>query len=116
MLLKNKSARLITVNGTMVNNMRSKVYKISPGDNPSVEIPDEVCKGNKFIQGLIKDGSLERVSAEITVEDGAEREPSQYDDMNKADVKTYAETLEIDVKSSWSKDKIIDEILKVESE
>ena len=57
MLLKNNAARLITINGKFENGTRVSSYKISPGNNPAVEVPDELCK-NKFVGSLIESGNL----------------------------------------------------------
>ncbi len=104
MLLKNIDKRLITINATkMKDGKRGKAYQIKPGNNPAVSVPDDVCKGNKFIDILIKSGSLQ-VIAEV------EQTTNEYDDMSKDDVKAVAESLDIEVKSSWSKTKIIEEI------
>lgn len=113
MLLKNIAKRLITINGAMSNNVRKVAYQIKPGNNPAVEVPDELCR-NKFVKGLIDEGSLEVVNqpaAPVEVET-----TSEYDDMTKGDLKEYAESLGIDVKSAWSKVEIIAEIVKVEAE
>lgn len=115
MLLKNKATRLITINGAMKNSMRGEAYQIKPGNNPAVEVPDELCEGNKFVEALIKDGSLVVMDKPATVETSDET-TSEYDDMTKSDLKEYAESLGIDVKSAWSKSEIIVEIGKVESE
>ena len=62
MLLKNNAARLITINGKFENGARVASYKISPGNNPAVEVPDELCK-NKFVESLIESGDLIEVKA-----------------------------------------------------
>lgn len=113
MLLKNISKRLITVNGAMVNSKRGKVYQVKPGNNAAVEVPDELCE-NAFVKGLIESGDLQALQSTVVVEN-EEREPTEYDDMSKADVTEVAKSLEIEVKSSWSKNKIIDEIVALES-
>ena len=113
MLLKNEAARLITINGAMENNVRRTSYKIKPGNNPSVDVPDELCK-NKFVESLIEDGDLVVVGQQATVE--TTETTSEYSDMTKGDLKEYAESLGIDVKSAWSKVEIIAEIEKVEAE
>lgn len=120
MLLKNTAPRLITINAPAVKaengrKMKAKAYQIKPGKNPSVEVPDELCK-NAFVEGLIESGDLqviESTSTETIVDDETTNE---YDGMEKPDVKLVAESLGIDVKSSWSKTKIIQEIVKLESE
>ena len=113
MLLRNTATRLITINGAMNKGVRKVCYQIKPGNNPSVEVPGELCK-NAFVKGLIEDGSLEVIKT-ISADTHSES-TSEYDDMSKDDVKAVAEALEIDVKSSWSKTKIIEEIVKLESE
>jgi hypothetical protein len=44
-------------------------YKILPGENPAVEVPDDIVKGF-FVQALIADKQL----AEVTAEQPAEQE------------------------------------------
>ena len=95
MLLKNKATRLITINGAMKNSMRSKAYQIKPGKNPAVEVPDELCK-NKFVEGLIEDGSLEVMGQPATVE---EVEPT---DDERDLLLAEAMDLDLDVKDSWA--------------
>ena len=118
MLLKNQVPRLITINAeTLPNGKRGKAYQIKPGNNPAVEVPDAVCKGNKFVELLIKDGSLKVVTKAASVEvPDEEVEPGPYDDMDKSELKDYAETLGIDVKKSWGRPKLIAEIEAVEAE
>lgn len=91
MLLKNNKARLITINGPMRGDRRQVSYQIKPGNNPAVEVPDELCK-TAFVKSLIADGSLIAVAAD-------EPEPSAYDGMKKADLIALCEAKEIEVDS-----------------
>jgi hypothetical protein len=56
MFLKNKAARLITINAD------GKSYQILPGNHPAVDVPDEVCKRD-FVKALLHCGDLVRESA-----------------------------------------------------
>lgn len=87
MLLKNNAARLVTINGDFVNGQRTKSHQIKPGNNPSVEVPDELCD-NAFVKALIADGTLTALT---------EAKPSLYDGMVKADLIAMCESREIDV-------------------
>ncbi|WP_454864571.1 hypothetical protein [Pseudomonas rhizophila] len=61
MFLKNEAARLITINH-LVDGTRTS-YKILPGENPAVEVPDAVEKID-FVKALLKNGDLRRVGAD----------------------------------------------------
>lgn len=52
MILKNVSARLITINVS-----QNEKYKVLPGDNPTTEVPDSVAE-IPFVKALIENGSL----------------------------------------------------------
>lgn len=114
MLLKNNVPRLITINDKMVEGKKQKSYQIKPGNNPAVEVPDELCK-TTFVKLLIKERSLLVVTAPISTDDDEDLASGEYDDMDKGELKSYAEALGLDVKSSWTKDKLIDEIVKIEA-
>ena len=58
MELKNISARLITISGE-----GETEYKILPGENPAVEVPDDIVKGF-FVQALIEEKQLSIVEQE----------------------------------------------------
>ncbi len=117
MLLKNNVPRLITINAEpMKDGKRGKAYQIKPGNHPAVDVPDEVCKGNKFVESLIKDESLLVITEPDEVIEVEETETCEYDDMTKSELKAYVESLGIDVKSTWSKAEIIVEIDKFEAE
>lgn len=99
MLLKNNVPRLITINAEpMKNGKRGKAYQIKPGNHPAVDVPDEVCKGNKFVESLIKDKSLLVITESAEVE---ETEPT--DDGDERDL-LLAEAMDLDltIKDSWA--------------
>lgn len=91
MILKNNVARLITINGAMVNNQRTKSFQVRPGNNPAVDVPDELCN-NKFVKGMIDNGSLIKVGESAEVE-------SEYATMSKSDLLSLCESLEIETTS-----------------
>lgn len=62
MLLRNHSARLITVNGRNAAGVIES-FKVLPGDNPATEVPDAYCKSD-FVKHLIKIGDLSVMQAE----------------------------------------------------
>lgn len=113
MLLKNNSARLITVNGSLnEKGERTAKYQIKPGKNPAVEVPDELCKSD-FVKSLINNGSLISQSGsvealanptkpdlpkpkELDDSDGGE---SLYTDFDKAQLVAQCEARDIEVKS-----------------
>lgn len=102
MLLKNNAARLVTINGPMENGKRSVAYQIKPGENPAVEVPDELCK-NKFVESLIKDGTL----TVLTATAAAPAPADELDGMTKAELTEMATGMGIDVAARWTKDEII---------
>lgn len=108
MLLKNQVARLITINGKFENGQRVKAYQIKPGNNPAVEVPNELCE-NTFVKTLIADGSLL-----VQCEDDASvsTAPSEYDGMSKSDLVALCEAQGIDVAARDTK---FDLIAKLES-
>lgn len=104
MLLKNNKARLITINGKMVNGERNTAYQIKPGDNPSVEVPNELCD-NAFVKSLIADGSLTVMDASTP------DESSEYDDMSKADLVALCEAQDIEVGARDTKADLIAKLI-----
>lgn len=93
MLLKNQVARLITINGEFENGQRVKAYQIKPGNNPAVEVPNELCE-NAFVKALIADGSLLVLSEDDASVSAA---PSEYDGMSKSDLVALCEAQDIEV-------------------
>lgn len=115
MILSNNSARLITINAPFVNHARTTSFKVLPGNNPNVDVPDELCD-NAFVKSLLANGSLVKVGESAKVESTESDEPGQYDEMDKSDLKAIAESFDIEVKSAWSKARIIEEIEKSDAE
>ena len=74
MFLKNEAARLITINTRDGDTETS--YQILPGDNPAVEVPDELVKLD-FVKHLLKSGDLRRVGADEPVEPEEEKAPEK---------------------------------------
>ena len=113
MLLKNNSARLITVNGPLnEKGERSVKYQIKPGKNPAVEVPDELCK-SAFVKSLIDNGSLvahstmvddvelqgSPVKPDLKPRSDADGGDSLYADFDKAQLVAQCEARHIEVKS-----------------
>lgn len=93
MLLKNKSARLITINGG------EESFDILPGNNPSVEVPNELCDGD-FAKALIECGDL-------VVESDEDASSSEYDGFEKKDLVELCEEKGIEVKVKDTAKKLI---------
>lgn len=69
MFLKNNAARLITINGKLnADGERETKFQVLPGNNPSVEVPDELCKSD-YVKALIASGSLVHVQGDPTKPD-----------------------------------------------
>ena len=106
MLLKNKSARLITVNGSLNDKgERTEKYLIKPGKNPAVEVPDELC-GSAFVQSLIDNEDLIAVAGSPVKpdlkprgDDDADAVESLYADFDKVQLVAQCEARDIEVKS-----------------
>lgn len=99
MWLKNNAKRLITINAPMTEGGYTTFYDVKPGDNPAVEVPDELCKSD-FVKNLIDTGDLIKVAA-----------PEADDDLEA--LRDEAMLLGIDVKKTWNAAKIRAEIDKV---
>lgn len=74
MFLKNEAARLITINHLVGETETS--YKILPGENPAVEVPDGVAKID-FVKALLENGDLRRVGADELGDGEAEPAPAK---------------------------------------
>ena len=102
MHLKNEAARLITVN------YGGEKFKILPGENPAVEVPDEAAS-LPFVKALLKSGSLRRVgSGEL-----GEQEEGDGDEL--AELTAQAEALGIEVDGRWKAKRLAEEIAKVQA-
>ncbi|QDP56535.1 MAG: hypothetical protein Tp118SUR00d2C21406351_41 [Prokaryotic dsDNA virus sp.] len=115
MLLKNNSARLITVNKSL-----DVKYDILPGKNPAVEVPCELCKSD-FVKSLINNGSLIVQSGSVEVLanptkpdlpkpkalDDTDSGESLYTDFDKAQLVAQCEARDIEVGSRDTKNDLV---------
>lgn len=104
MFLKNEAARLITINHLVGDKETS--YPILPGENPAVEVPDEVAKID-FVKALLKNGDLRRV--------GADELESDDDDEGDDDIEVLREQAGragVKVNKTWGKARLLEEIAK----
>lgn len=121
MLLKNNSARLITVNGSLnEKGERTEKYQIKPGKNPAVEVPDELCKSD-FVKSLIDNGSLIAQSGSVEAlanptkpdlpkpraADDTDSVESLYADFDKAQLVAQCEARDIEVGSRDTKNDLV---------
>ena len=120
MLLKNNAKRLITINTV------GRSYDILPGLNPSVSVPDEVCKTD-YVKALINCGDLivqveddspaakeaEAEEAEETEEPDAEAETETSE---KEELANQAKALGIEVDKRWGVSRLKAEIDKALAE
>jgi hypothetical protein len=83
MLLKNASARLITI-----RTLSGESYKVLPGNNPDTEIPRDACQSD-FVKALIANDDL------IVTSD----DESEFDGMSKDDLIALCEVKEIETNS-----------------
>lgn len=107
MFLKNEAARLITINHLVGEKETS--YPILPGENPAVEVPDEVAKID-FVKALLKNGDLRRV--------GADELESDDDDDGDDDIEALREQAGragVKVNKTWGKARLLEEISKVQA-
>lgn len=110
MLLRNNSKRLITINGTLdtANGRYPKAYQIKPGNNPAVEVPDDLCESS-FVSGLIASGDLIALSQAVAAPTESEH-TDELDTMTKADLTALAESMGVEVADRWTKAQLIDAI------
>ena len=108
MLLKNNAARLITINAnsSVSEKAGAKRYKILPGNNPAVEVPDKLCK-SKFVQSLINKGALVQQVVTTPEVDMTEEIDDELSGKTKAELLEMAVGLGLDAKSAMSKSDII---------
>lgn len=85
MLVKNTTARILTVNVK-----KGQSYRVLPGNHPAVEISKEAEK-LEFTKDLLKRGWLKEVEAQ------EEKQPTE-----KEQLKEDLEALGVEVKSSWT--------------
>ena len=102
MFLKNEAARLITINH-LVDGVETS-YPILPGENPAVEVPDEVAKID-FVKAMLKNGDLRRVGA-----DELDDEDDGDDDIEA--LREQAGRAGVKVNKTWGKARLLEEIAK----
>jgi hypothetical protein len=97
MLLRNTSARLVTI-----NIVEGESIKILPGDNPAVEVSDEVIKSTPFVKHLLKAGVLREELPRYVAPVEDDDKGDELESMNKTELTTYAETFGIKVTSKMN--------------
>lgn len=128
MFLKNNQARLITINGKLDkmedgSYVRSVKYQLKPGNNPAVEVPDELCK-TEYVKALLASGAVVQVQGDPSKPDlpggGTETQgdPSKpdlpgggneslYADFDKAQLTAQCEARGIEITSRDTKADLI---------
>ena len=107
MLLKNKSARLITINGPLnEKGERTEKYQIKPGKNPAVEVPAELCKSD-FVKTLLASEALIAVAGSTVETDDTDSGESLYTDFDKAQLVAQCEARGIEVGSRDTKNDLV---------
>ena len=124
MFLKNNAKRLITVNGKLDSKgQRSVKYQLKPGNNPAVEVPDELCE-SAYVKALLESGAIVQVQGDPSKPDlpggGTETQgdPSKpdlpgggneslYADFDKAQLTAQCEARDIEITSRDTKADLI---------
>lgn len=124
MFLKNNAKRLITVNGKLDSKgQRSVKFQLKPGNNPAVEVPDELCK-TEYVKALLESGAVVQVQGDPSKPDlpggGTETQgdPSKpdlpgggneslYADFDKAQLTAQCEARDIEITSRDTKADLI---------
>lgn len=124
MFLKNNAKRLITVNGKLDSKgQRSVKFQLKPGNNPAVEVPDELCK-TEYVKALLESGAIVQVQGDPSKPDlpggGTETQgdPSKpdlpgggneslYADFDKAQLTAQCEARGIEITSRDTKADLI---------
>lgn len=125
MFLKNNAKRLVTVNGKLDSKgQRSVKYQLKPGNNPAVEVPDELCK-TEYVKALLASGAVVQVQGDPSKPDlpgggnvelqGDPSKPdlpgggneSLYADFDKAQLTAQCEAREIEITSRDTKADLI---------
>ena len=90
MLLKNNSARLVTVNHD------GEAFQILPGNNPAVSLPIEACQSD-FVQCLVANGELTATAEDKDAD--VESTDVEIADMTKSQLLALCEQQEIETNS-----------------
>lgn len=109
MHLKNEAARLITIN--TMEGERLVQYRILPGENPAVEVPESVAKID-FVKALLKNGSLRRVGSDELEGVDLEKDDPVEDSEEIDLLRIEAEELGINVDKRWGINRLKEEIAK----
>lgn len=107
MHLKNEAARLITIN--LKDGDKVTQYRILPGENPAVEVPDAVMKLD-FVKALLKNGSLRKVGAEELAGGDDDSDDEGGDDIEA--LREQAGRAGVKVNKTWGKARLLEEIAK----
>lgn len=112
MFLKNNQARLITINGKLEemkdgSYVRNVKFQLKPGNNPAVEVPDELCK-TEYVKALLASGAVVQVQGDPSKPDlpGGGNE-SLYADFDKAQLTAQCEARDIEITSRDTKADLI---------
>ena len=97
MLLKNKSPRLISINTS--TDAQDCIDLLPAG--AAVDVPDKLCN-SRYVKALLQVGSIEKVGESVKKVES----DNPLDDMTVADLKAYADGLEIEYGSSIKKDEL----------
>jgi hypothetical protein len=115
MWLKNNKARLITINGKFDNGVRVEKFQVKPGNNPAVEVPDELCE-TAFVKTLIEDGVLSVVAAPAEDGNDTENDVDQYKGMSRSDLQGLCTAQGIEFKSGDNRGELIAKLTEFDKE
>ena len=116
MILKNETARLITINVD-----KETKYDIKPGNNPDVDVPDSVCNGD-FVKALLSNRSLLKVGDSLVTIQADPSKPdlpkrlqsvedeSVFAELDKAQLVALCEDRDIEVKSRDTAAQLIEKL------
>lgn len=107
-LVRNTTSRLITIN---LGDDDKTSIQVKPGDNPSVNLPDEAMK-IPFVKHLVKSGALLEVAPRAV--DVADIDEDEDDEL--AQLQAEALTLGMDFKESWVASTLKGKIAKFKKE
>lgn len=98
MFLKNNSPRLISINIPGKGDQKAEAIDLMPAGKAE-QVPDAVCK-TRYVRALIQSESVKEVDAPGG-SDSKSDDP--LDDMTVADLKAYADGLELEYESNIKK-------------
>lgn len=103
MLLRNQAKRLITINSMAGGTLES--FKVLPGHNPAVEVPDKHCKSD-FVKNLIATGDLRVMPSE------ASEEALDSDEETEDALRAQLADLGVEADGRWGVKRLQEEIEK----